>query len=108
LLPHLRLKLFYLSNPAEEPVIIALWVIGWVLWCMVAGAALLSWALLTSKAAIGEKVILVDASQALFFTLLAVWFYLLPEWNKLHLLWLAPLLSGLPVFFAITRDVVRR
>ena len=88
--------------------VIALWVVGWLLWCLVAGAALLSWALLTSKAAIGEKIILADASQALFFTLLAVWFYLLPEWNKLHLLWLAPLLSGLPVFFAITRDVVRR
>ena len=33
-----------------------LWVAGWLLWCMVAGAALLSWALLTSKAAIGAPV----------------------------------------------------
>ena len=88
--------------------LIALWVAGWLVWCLVAGAALLSWALLTSKAAIGEKSILVDASQALSYTLLAVWFYLFPEWNKLHLLWVVPLLLGLPVFLAITRDSRRR
>ena len=88
--------------------VIALWVAGWLVWCLVAGAAVFSWALLTSKAAIGDKIILVDASQALSYTLSAVWFYLLPEWNKLHLLWIVPLLSGLPVFFAITRDVARR
>ena len=88
--------------------LIALWVAGWLVWCLVAGAALLSWALLTSKAAIGEKSILVVAFQALSYTLLAVWFYLLPEWNKLHLLWVVPLLAGLPVFFAITRDSARR
>ena len=88
--------------------VIALWMAGWVVWCLVAGAALLSWGLLTSKAAVGEKHILVDAFQALSYTLLAVWFYVLPEWNKLHLLWVVPLLTGLPVFFAITRDVARR
>ena len=77
--------------------VIALWVVGWLVWCLVAGAALLSWGLLTSKAANGEKRILVDAFQALSYTLLAVWFYVLPEWNKLHLLWVVPLLLGLPV-----------
>ena len=88
--------------------VIALWMAGWVVWCLVAGAALLSWGLLTSKAAIGEKRILFDAFQALSYTLLAVWFYVLPEWNKLHLLWVVPLLFGLPVFFVITRDGARR
>ena len=88
--------------------VIALWVAGWLLWCLVAGAALLSWGLLTSKAAVGEKRILVDAFQALSYTLLAVWFYVIPEWNKPHLPWVVPLSSGLPVFFAITRDSPRR
>jgi len=79
-----------------------------LVWCLVAGAGLLSWGLLISKAAIGEKSILVDAFQALSYTLLAVWFYVIPEWNKPHLPWVVPLSSGLPVFFAITRDSPRR
>jgi hypothetical protein len=82
--------------------------IGWFVWCFAAGAALLSWARLTSKAAVGERISVAEGAQLLSLTLLSVWFYLFPEWSKLHILWLAPMLAGAPIFFDITREAFRR
>jgi hypothetical protein len=79
---------------------------GWALWCLVAGAAILGWAKISSAVAAGETVYSLDAAPVLALTLLASWFYVMAEWDKLHLLWLVPLLYGIPSFFGLTRNAV--
>ena len=81
------------------------WLSGWILWCLVVGAALIGWVRISAKAATHETIYVADSAQVLLLTLLASWFYLIPEWEKLHLLWLAPLFYGVATYFKITRDV---
>ena len=81
------------------------WMSGWIVWCLVAWAALLGWAQMNAKATIKEPIYVGDGAQVLSLTLLTTWFYLIPEWDKLHLLWLAPLLFGVSSALKVPRKL---
>jgi hypothetical protein len=61
----------------------------WSVWFLIAFAAALHWGLITSDAFVGHRIKLRDALQAWAYTVLCGWFFIIPEWNKLHMIWLA-------------------
>ena len=57
----------------------------WSVWFLIAFAAALHWGLITSDAFVGHRIKLRDALQAWAYTVLCGWFFIIPEWNKLHI-----------------------
>jgi hypothetical protein len=79
--------------------------IGGLIWCLVALAAGVLWLALFARLANRDTYGHALPWQALFLTLLAVWFIVDSNWDKLHLLWAAPLLYAFPpaVFLSVGR-----
>jgi hypothetical protein len=67
----------------------ALEIAGWTVWFLIAFAAAIHWALITSDAFVGPRIKLRDALQAWAYPVLCGWFFIIPEWNKVHMIWLA-------------------
>ena len=68
---------------------------GWSIWCLVVLVALYFWARIGIDFYTGFPLRYADCACALAYTLLGSWFFIIYDWNKLHLLWLAilPLLA---------------
>jgi hypothetical protein len=73
--------------------------IEWSIWLLVAISALYFWALMIADWVNGDTVRIADASRALMLTLLCNWFLIIPDWSKLHLIWLSITvgLVGVPI-----------
>ena len=65
---------------------------GWAIWVVFLVATIIYWAEIAFDILSGINMLLSDALRALACTLLTSWFFLVPEWNKLHLFWLALLI----------------
>jgi hypothetical protein len=74
---------------------------GWLIWSLIALVAAVLWLALLIRLQNSDSFRGSVPWQALLLTLLAVWFAVNSEWNKMHLLWAAPLAYALPalVFF---------
>jgi hypothetical protein len=80
---------------------------GWSTWCLVALAALYFWARIGVDVYTHYPPRYSDSLCALSLTLFCTWFLIIPDWDKLHMLWLATLpLAGLAVV-KIDLDVTR-
>src|SRR6266496_6557504 len=64
-------------------------VAGWSAWCLVALMALYFWARIGIDFYTGYALRYSDCLCALAYTLLCSWFFIIDDWNKLHMLWLA-------------------
>jgi hypothetical protein len=75
---------------------------SWSVWCLVALMALYFWARIGIDFYTGYPLRYADCACALAYTLLCSWFFIIYDWNKLHLLWLAllPLLALVAPRFA--------
>jgi len=62
---------------------------GWGIWTVLLLATLIHWAEISFDIYSNQAVYMSDAFRALACTLATSWFLLVPEWNKLHLFWLA-------------------
>jgi hypothetical protein len=62
---------------------------GWGAWAVFLLAMLIYWAEIGFDIYSHKPVYIADAFRALACTLATSWFFVLPDWNKLHLLWLA-------------------
>lgn len=67
-------------------------IFGWAIWGVFLVASIIYWAEISFDILSGAHLLISDACRALAFTFLASWFLLVPEWNKLHLFWLALLI----------------
>jgi hypothetical protein len=88
---HLGLALLALASTRGVIMWLASWLLfaEWGVWFLIAFAAALHWGLITSDAFVGHRIKLRDALQAWAYTVLCGWFFIIQEWNKLHMLWLA-------------------
>ncbi len=64
-------------------------IFGWAIWSVFLVATVIYWAEIGFDILSGKSIFLSDAFRALACTLLTTWFLLIPEWDKLHLFWLA-------------------
>ena len=62
---------------------------GWGIWTVFLLATLIYWAEISFDIYSNKAVYMSDAFRTLACTLATSWFLLVPEWNKLHLFWLA-------------------
>jgi hypothetical protein len=62
---------------------------GWCVWAVFLLAMLIYWAEIGFDIYSNKPVYISDAFRALACTLATNWFFVLSDWNKLHLLWLA-------------------
>jgi len=67
-------------------------VIGWTMWAVFLIATIIYWLEIGFDILSEVNIFLSDAFRALACTLVTSWFLLVPEWNKLHLFWLALLI----------------
>jgi hypothetical protein len=67
-------------------------VFGWSMWAIFLAATVIYWLEIGFDILSGVNIFLSDAFRALACTLVTSWFLLVPEWNKLHLFWLALLI----------------
>ena len=88
---------------------------GWAIWAVFLVATIIYWLEIGFDILSGVSMLLSDAFRALACTLVTSWFLLVPEWNKLHLFWLALLIvtvtdcieyRRLPPLIRIMRRVV--
>jgi len=63
---------------------------GWGLWILVALLALFAWHTVLVDALVGRRVRFINTASAVVLTWLASWFVILEQLNKLHLLWILP------------------
>ena len=66
--------------------------LGWAIWAIFLVATVIYWAEIGFDVLSEASLLLSDALRAVACTLLTSWFFLVPEWNKLHLFWLALLI----------------
>ena len=68
---------------------------GWFIWCLVAMMALYFWARMGIDFYTSYPPRYSDCLCALALTLVCSWFFIIYDWDKLHMLWLAmlPLLA---------------
>jgi hypothetical protein len=66
-------------------------VASWSAWCLVALMACYFWARIGIDFYTGYSLRHSDCLCALAYTLLCTWFFIIYDWNKLHMLWLATL-----------------
>jgi hypothetical protein len=64
-------------------------IFGWAMWSVFLAATVIYWAEIGFDILSGRSIFLSDGFRALACTLLTSWFLLIPEWDKLHLFWLA-------------------
>src|SRR6266566_8061907 len=64
-------------------------VASWSAWCLVALMACYFWARIGIDFYTGYALRHSDCICALAYTLLCTWFFIIYDWNKLHMLWLA-------------------
>ena len=64
-------------------------IFGWAIWSVFLLASVIYWAEIGFDVLSGRPIFLSDGVRALACTLLTSWFFLIPEWDKLHLFWLA-------------------
>src|ERR1700730_10110747 len=64
---------------------------SWSAWCLVMLMALYFWARIGIDFYTGYPLRYSDCLCALAYTLLCTWFFIIYDWNKLHMLWLAVL-----------------
>jgi len=64
---------------------------GWSTWCLVALVALYFWARMGIDFYTQYPPRYSDSLCALSLTLFCTWFLIISDWDKLHMLWLAPL-----------------
>jgi len=62
---------------------------GWGMWAVFLLATLIYWAEIGFDVYSSKAVYISDAFRTVTCTLATSWFLLVPEWNKLHLFWLA-------------------
>jgi hypothetical protein len=62
---------------------------GWGMWAVFLLSTLIYWAELSFDIYSNKAIYISDAFRALTCTLVTSWFLLVPDWNKLHLFWLA-------------------
>jgi hypothetical protein len=67
-------------------------VFGWAIWTVFLVATIIYWLEIGFDILSGVNIFLSDAFRALACTLVTNWFLLVPEWNKLHLFWIALLI----------------
>ena len=67
-------------------------VFGWTMWAVFLLATIIYWLEISFDILSGVKIFLSDAFRALACTLVTNWFLLIPDWDKLHLFWLALLI----------------
>src|SRR5262245_27517913 len=67
-------------------------VAGWTMWAIFLAATIVYWLEIGFDILSEVNIFLSDALRALACTLVTSWFLLVPEWNKLHLFWLALLI----------------
>ena len=67
-------------------------VFGWTMWAVFLLATIIYWLEISFDILSGVKILLSDAFRALACTLVTNWFLLIPDWDKLHLYWLALLI----------------
>ena len=68
------------------------WIAGWAMWGVFLIATIVYWLEIGFDILSEVKIFLSDAFRALACTLVTSWFLLIPEWNKVHLFWLALLI----------------
>ena len=68
------------------------WIAGWAMWVVFLIATIIYWLEIGFDILSEVNILLSDALRALACTLVTSWFLLIPEWNKLHLFWLALLI----------------
>ena len=68
------------------------WIAGWAMWGVFLVATIVYWLEIGFDILSEVNIFLSDALRALACTLVTSWFLLIPEWNKLHLFWLALLI----------------
>jgi hypothetical protein len=92
-------------------------VFGWAMWAVFLVATIIYWLEIGFDILSGVDIFLSDAFRALACTLVTSWFLLIPEWNKLHLFWLALLIvtitdcveyRRIPALIRIMRGVAGR
>ena len=81
-------------------------ILGWILWFGALALTAGNWLYFVNRASRDDSILWHDVARVLFLTLLTSWFFIIPEWNKLHLLWLIPLGIGVTAFFRLTRDAI--
>jgi len=64
---------------------------SWSAWCLVVLMALYFWARIGIDFYTGYPLRYADCACALAYTLLCSWFFIIYDWDKLHMLWLAVL-----------------
>ena len=93
------------------------WLFGWAIWTVFLVATIIYWLEIGFDILSGANIFLSDAFRALACTLVTSWFLLVPEWNKLHLFWLALLIvtvadcveyRRLPPLIRAMRRIVRQ
>ena len=67
-------------------------IFGWSVWGLFLLATIIYWLELGFDILSEVDILLSDALRAVACTLVTSWFLLIPEWNKLHLFWLALLI----------------
>jgi hypothetical protein len=67
-------------------------IFGWTMWGVFLIATIIYWLEIGFDILSEVNIFLSDAFRALACTLVTSWFLLVPEWNKLHLFWLALLI----------------
>ena len=67
-------------------------IVGWAMWGVFLLATVIYWLEIGFDILSEVNILLSDAFRALACTLVTSWFVLVPEWNKLHLFWLALLI----------------
>ena len=65
---------------------------GWAMWGVFLTATVIYWLEIGFDILSGVTIFLSDACRALACSLATSWFLLVPEWNKLHLFWIALLI----------------
>src|SRR5262245_29811476 len=65
---------------------------GWAMWGVFLTATVIYWLEIGFDILSEVTILLSDACRALACTLVTSWFLLVPEWNKLHLFWIALLI----------------
>ena len=92
-------------------------VFGWTMWAVFLIATIIYWLEIGFDILSEVNIFLSDAFRALACTLVTSWFLLIPEWNKLHLFWLALLIltitdcveyRRIPALIRIMRGVAGR
>ena len=92
-------------------------VFGWTMWAVFLLATIIYWLEISFNILSGVKIFLSDAFRALACTLVTNWFLLIPDWDKLHLFWLALLIltitdcveyRRIPALFRAMRGIAGR